>query len=324
MSGNGSNKNRIIIYAGLTVSCLAVLTLVLFLVVSNIKKAKNDADVRKSQEMMDQEHISEHLANVTTGPFNVDHDKQNETPTSEPEYTPTPRPLVIQEGMQEQIDYYQSNDIKGYIRIDGPTDDEKNVISYPIVQTYDNDYYMYRDLWGNYLKRGSLFMDYRSDSGVGYREDGYASGNPPTDIIMIYGHNMKDSTMFGILHRWLDTSYAEKHKYIEFDSLYEHRRYEIISVFRSRHFDVTNGDPWMDYSNGKDPYFRYYYFVENMDEATFDYWYSNVINRNETKLRGPEAKYGDEFIVLSTCSSTDEKGRLDDDARLAVVAVRIE
>ncbi len=73
------------------------------------------------------------------------------------------------------------------------------VINYPVVQGENNDSYLKRDLDGNYLVSGTLFADYRNGAlGEG--------GN-----FIIYGHNMKNGTMFSMLAKYKQQSYYDQH-----------------------------------------------------------------------------------------------------------------
>ena len=79
---------------------------------------------------------------------------------------------------------------------------ENTPINYPIVQSTDNSYYLYRMLDGSDNKAGSIFMDYRNSSNV-------------TDFnTIIYGHNMKNDTMFGTLLKYKNQEYFETHPVI--------------------------------------------------------------------------------------------------------------
>ena len=62
-------------------------------------------------------------------------------------------------------------------------------IDYPVVQGKDNAYYLNHDFNKNYLSSGSIFMDYRND----FEND---------KSIVIYGHHMKNKTMFGELTKF--------------------------------------------------------------------------------------------------------------------------
>lgn len=344
MSGKRFEKNRIVSRVGLAVACLAVLTLIIFLAVRLIRNSQEEARLNEFREET-KDLPGGQLANVSRGPDTfgdllpgpdvtptpdapLNQDQVTE-PSATPTVTPTPRPIEIQQKMLRT--YNENNDLVGKLYIPGTGNgDPRTEINYPVMQTFDdpstpdvneNEYYINRGLDKKILSRGSLFMDYRSVSGEGYVEDNYAGGVKPTNIMMIYGHNMGTGEMFGFLYYFLNTDYAEKHKYIEYDTLFEHRRYEVVSAFRSHVFTVND---YMDYSRYDDPNFKYYQFCGDLTEDKFVYWYSNVVSHNENGLPEYNASYDDEFLVLSTCSGTDETGARNEDGRLCVVAVRIE
>lgn len=62
-------------------------------------------------------------------------------------------------------------------------------IDYPVVQGDDNSYYLHRDIYGNYLYAGTTFLDYRNNY------------NGSKNLI-VYGHNMKNTTMFSELEKF--------------------------------------------------------------------------------------------------------------------------
>lgn len=72
---------------------------------------------------------------------------------------------------------------------------EGRAIDYPIVQGNDNDYYMRRLINHESNKLGTIFMDYRS------RPD-FSDTNT-----LIYGHNIKDGSMFALLTEYKDQEY---------------------------------------------------------------------------------------------------------------------
>ena len=75
------------------------------------------------------------------------------------------------------------------------------VISYPVMQANDNDYYLSRAYDGSQLQAGSLFLDCRCESRF---------MNP---INIVYGHNMKNGSMFAQVTNFKNDSYFESHKY---------------------------------------------------------------------------------------------------------------
>ena len=88
----------------------------------------------------------------------------------------------------------KNKDIVGWIYSDDTP------INYPIVQSKDNEYYLRRLINGNYNTAGSIFMDYRSNSNF--------DGNHT----ILYGHNMKNGTMFGTLQKYKKQDYYDEHK----------------------------------------------------------------------------------------------------------------
>lgn len=106
--------------------------------------------------------------------------------------------------------FAENQDIVGWIY------SEDTPISYPIVQSSDNDYYLRRMLDGSYNIAGSIFMDYRNSSDL-------------TDSnTIIYGHNMKNDTMFGTLEKYGDQEYYDEHPIIYY--MTPEKTYEIQLV----------------------------------------------------------------------------------------------
>ena len=70
-------------------------------------------------------------------------------------------------------------------------------IDYPFVRGEDNAYYLRRDINGKDALAGTIFMDYRC-------EKDFSSKNT-----MIYGHHMKNKTMFGTLNAFNDRAFFE-------------------------------------------------------------------------------------------------------------------
>ncbi len=88
-----------------------------------------------------------------------------------------PPPATIDFAGLKQI----NKDIVGWIDI--PAIDA----SYPILQGEDNEYYLHRDMNQEYLYAGSIFMDANNN-------DDFRNMNT-----ILYGHNMRDGSMFARL-----------------------------------------------------------------------------------------------------------------------------
>ena len=83
-------------------------------------------------------------------------------------------------------------DIVAWLRIPG-------VLEYPVVRGEDNSYYLNHTVQKTYNIAGSIFLDYRNE------RDFSDSKN------IIYGHNMKDGSMFQGLHKYENEQYLETH-----------------------------------------------------------------------------------------------------------------
>ena len=159
-------------------------------------------------------------------------DKEQEEKENEQEVsvtaavTPIQTPVMLSE---YAVLYEENPDIIGWLSIEGTN------IDYPVMQTpEDEQYYLYRDFYGEENRNGSLIMDTDSTVGVGSKEQEYIGGTSPSTNLIIHGHTMKSGLMFGKLSLYEDEVYGKEHNIICFDSLYEKREYELIAVFRSR------------------------------------------------------------------------------------------
>lgn len=245
-------------------------------------KSRHDEQQLKKQ----QEALAESMVIVETEPEegSVSYDVQQEEPVIVPEY---------------QELYEQNQDFIGWLRIEGTN------INYPVMQTpQDEEYYLYRDFYGEENQNGCLIMDTDSNVGVGDRKHEYQNGSVPSTNLIIHGHTMKSGEMFGDLDLYADETYGLEHSIICYDSLYEHREYELIAVFYSQVF-YENQDV-----------FKYYKFFQADTGEEFDDWYDNIkqLSLYDT---GVTAEFGDEFITLSCCAYHVEDGRF------VVVARRI-
>lgn len=182
--------------------------------------------------------------------------------------------------------YMENDDVAGWLTVEGTK------IDYPVMQCEDDEYYLHHDFDGKDSKYGCLYVRERADL-----ENG-------TNFV-IYGHNMKDGSMFGELDLYLEEEFYREHSHISFDTLYEERNYEILAVFRSQ-----------VYSEDADV-FKYYQFYGADTEEEFDDFYGNI---KELSLydTGMTAEFGDTFLTMSTCAYHVSDGRF------VVVAKRVK
>ena len=76
------------------------------------------------------------------------------------------------------------------------------IINYPVMYTEGEDYYLRRSFDKKQSDAGTLFIDKHNNI------------DPIDDNIIIYGHNMKNGTMFHELLNYKKENYYKKHKYI--------------------------------------------------------------------------------------------------------------
>ena len=235
------------------------------------------------------DNLTEALQNVSPTVVNDAEDF-----TDEDEESSDLIPVKTAEMTQKMEEVHGINsDTAGWISIDG------TVIDYPVMQTPgDEEYYINRDLNGNYSVYGCIFADDDSEIGTGTLADNYEDGCKPATNIILHGHNMKNDTMFGSLDKYKDQSYEKSHSKIKFSSLYEDREYEICAVFLSQIFKKNQTDV-----------FKYYQFINAETEEEFNDFYSNI-KKMSMYDTGVDAEYGDEFITLVTCAYHVDKGRL--------------
>lgn len=167
----------------------------------------------------------------------------------------------------------------------------KGVLSYPIVQSFDsngNSKYLYNLIDGTPNDCGTLFVDTNQPEGL---KGVYA---------IVYGHNMNDGSMFGMLQRYnrSDNSYYKEHPTMDIYIAEDHYVYNVVAAFTA-------------------PIDGFIYNYSITDEET----YNNFINTAKANSLY-EAYTGDiavnsNIITLSTCTPDNRE-----DARFVVVLVR--
>ena len=120
----------------------------------------------------------------------------------------------------EQLNHI-NNDYFGWIQIDNTT------IDYPIVKAEENEFYLTHNFDKEADFAGAIFMDYRNSN------DGLDKHT------IIYGHNMKDNSMFGGLKKYLTSEYLNKHKIIKLEAFGEIYTWEIFDSY------ITDEISWM-------------------------------------------------------------------------------
>lgn len=196
--------------------------------------------------------------------------------------TPTEPPIMTAFEKYSGV-YMQNTDFVGWISIAGTN------IDYPVMQTVDDpDYYLKHSFEKEYSSYGVPYVQGNCDLAT-------------ADNVVMYGHHMKDGSMFADLCKYTDPEFYRMHPIIRFDTLTGYGEYEIIAVFKT---------------TATDSGFPYQRFVTAEDSAAFDAYIAKckALSLYEIDVT---AAYGDRLITLSTCEYSRTNGRM------VIVAKRI-
>lgn len=151
-------------------------------------------------------------------------------------------------------------------------------INYPVMHTPDNSQqYLRQDFYGEYSQSGTPFIDGRCSL--------------DSDNIIIYGHNMKNGTMFADLKSYVDSEYGKDNRIVEFQTSSVNEMYTVIAVMTT-----NTSDEW-------------YNFIEADTEEDFDTYVSRARQLSLYELKMPP-EYERKLITLSTCYGSEKNGRL--------------
>ena len=170
---------------------------------------------------------------------------------------------------------------------------EDTVVNYPVLQGENNLYYLDKTYYKKYLASGSIYLDSENKRDF---SDAHS---------IIYGHNMKNHTMFGDLSDFREESYLADHPYVDLilvDGTW--LRYEIFSLYRAHVDDGTFHAP-LNKADNFEP------FIKLTGEK-------NLFAERAGDLDLPQIQPGDKVLTLSTC--TEDSADLE---RFVVHAVLI-
>ena len=125
-----------------------------------------------------------------------------------------------------------NEDVLGWIQI---PDME---ISYPLVQGTDNDYYLDHSWQKKSSSVGAVYVDYRNSLDL-------------SDFnTIIYGHNMKNDSMFGQLDLFHDEDFLKEHPYVYIVDESGCRKYQIFAAYD---VSVSTAESYqLSFSGGED------------------------------------------------------------------------
>lgn len=163
---------------------------------------------------------------------------------------------------------------------------ENEDISYPLLYSGDNSKYLSTSFDGRELSSGSIFLDGRNDSSFSDQHN------------IIYGHNMKNLSMFGKLKYYkTDDSYYSEHQYIQILLPDRTERYQIFSFNTVSSSSIVYN---VDYTNS-----------EEIEE------FLNYIELASYTATGIDVDSEDKILSLSTCTA-------DEDKRFVINAVLVD
>ena len=162
-----------------------------------------------------------------------------------------------------------NKDTIGWIKID----DTK--INYSVVQSTNNEYYVYHNFEKEKSDAGWIFMDYKN------------SINELNNNTTIYGHNRLNQSMFSTLRKLLEKEWHENNKYIYFNTLNNKMTWEVFSVYMI---------PTEKYSSTNN-------FNSNEDYEDF----LKLIKKRITIKLDVEVNTDDKILTLYTCNRGNTK-----------------
>ena len=152
---------------------------------------------------------------------------------------------------------------------------ENTNIEFPIVQANNNSYYLTHNFDKEYNVAGWIFADYKN------KLDG-------TDRnIVVYGHNMRNNSMFGslkdvITEEWYNN---EENKYITFVTENEYQTYQVFSVYQIKTED---------------------YYIQTEFKSNEFTEFIDTITKRSKKDFGINVSKEDTILTLSTCANNNK------------------
>jgi len=154
---------------------------------------------------------------------------------------------------------------------------ENTAIDYPVVQGYDNSYYLSHLFDKTQNKAGCLFIDI--DNAADFTDK----------HTIIYGHNMKDGSMFNTLVKYKEQSYYDAHPQM---TLVTPEATYTLALFAGYIADVDS-DAWK---------------MEFKDDGDFKNWIESAKKKSSFQCDVGIAP-GERVVTLSTCTYESDNVR---------------
>lgn len=154
-------------------------------------------------------------------------------------------------------------------------DDPYPGVNYPVTQTDDNEYYLHHLYDGTYNKTGCLFADYEN-------QEDFSDRNT-----IIYGHNMRDGSMFATLNEYDEQSYYDGHPQMYLVTPDGGYVVEIFTAFVAKPSESgSDTSPWR---------------LSFKDDGAYTTWLSEMAGRSVIKT-DVTVTSSDKVLTLSTCT----------------------
>lgn len=190
-------------------------------------------------------------------------EEQEEAPDTEESRPSVKAPLKIDFDALTGV----NDDVVGWLYVEA-----LDSISYPVVKGKDNDEYLHSTYEGTYNFAGTIFID--CDNARDFSDCN----------TLVYGHNMKNGSMFGQLKKFVqDEATYKKSKYFWMFTPDKDYRYEIISAYTTQ----VNSDTYTLFKGpGKE----------------FEFYLNKIVGYSEIETDPGELTMMDRVMTLSTCT----------------------
>ncbi len=167
-------------------------------------------------------------------------------------------------------------DVYAWLRVPG------TYVDYPVAQSVvDDNYYLHRNIYRRYLFAGMIYTQSCN------AKDFY------DPITVIYGHNMRSTTMFSSLHYFAKADFFEQNEYFYIYTIDRVLTYRIVSAYKYDDRHIMNS-------------FNFY------DPAVLAEYQRGILDPASTLRhvrQGVTLDENSKIVILSTCMANDKKSR---------------
>lgn len=188
----------------------------------------------------------------------------------------TPDEQIVQEPLEEELRFLMETDLSALKEVNaevlGWICIPDTPLSYPLLQTQDNQTYLTRAWDGTANSGGSIFLECKSSPD-------FSDFNT-----IVYGHRMKNESMFGPLRHYDSQEYLDSHPCIYIVTAEGVRRYGIFSAYEAPVVSNT---------------YRLYIRDEETKREALEYFVTSSVLES-----GLTPTVDDQILTLSTCTGT--------------------